>query len=211
MPLPFHVVRPEQGAFGTLRILAGVDQTRGLYFAFESETPPAEPGTPLDIHAHTAYDESEYVLSGTREIVIEGQHWQASSGFFALAPRHARHGMRTIGSDSSRWLHFFSPAAIERYFVERERLRKYGATAEQLRALSLRYSVGEIACRGNAEHAYASAVDSRRDGTVVTGSETRYAYALAEQSALPDEAHVHTNQEGSFLRDVRRPHGGVRW
>jgi hypothetical protein len=31
---------------------------------------------------------------------------------------HAQHGMRTIGSAPSRWLHFFSPAEIERYFVE---------------------------------------------------------------------------------------------
>jgi mannose-6-phosphate isomerase-like protein (cupin superfamily) len=188
-------VRPKEGALGTLRIVAGADQTHGLYFAFESETPPAHSDSALDVHARAAYDESEYVLIGRREIVVEGQQWQVDSGFFALAPRHARQGMRTIGSESSRWLHFYSPAEIERYFVERERLRERGATAEQLQALSQRYSVGDAPCRGHAEPGYASAVQTRHAGVIATGLHTRNAYALAERSTLPEEAHVHADQE----------------
>ena len=64
--LAIHVVRPHKGALGSLRILAGVEQTLGLYFAFESETGPAPSGAALDVHAHAAYEESEYVLSGAR-------------------------------------------------------------------------------------------------------------------------------------------------
>jgi len=193
-----HVVRPHEGALGSLRILAGVEQTRGLYFAFESETAPAPSGAALDVHAHAAYEESEYVLSGTREIVVEEQQWHAESGFFALAPRHARHGMRTIGSTSSRWLHFFSPAEIERYFVERERLRDQGASADLLRALSQKYSVGDVPLSRAAEPVYVSSVDTRRDGVVATGAETRNAYALADRSMLPEQDHVHTDQEEAF-------------
>src|SRR6266511_3435214 len=90
---PLHIVGPHEGTLGSLRILAGIEPTRGLYFAFESETAPAPATGPLDIHAHAKYDESEYVLTGTREIGVEDQRWHATSGFFALAPRHARHGM----------------------------------------------------------------------------------------------------------------------
>ena len=77
-----HVVRPHDGKLGSLRVLAGEAETRGQYFAFESETSPSSDA--LDVHAHTAYDESEYVLSGTREIVIEDQRWEAGAGFFGL-------------------------------------------------------------------------------------------------------------------------------
>jgi quercetin dioxygenase-like cupin family protein len=193
-----HVVRPHEGALGSLRILAGVEQTRGLYFAFESETAPAPSGAALDVHAHAAYEESEYVLSGTREIVVEDQQWHAESGFFALAPRHAQHGMRTVGSAPSLWLHFFSPAEIERYFVERERLRDQGASADKLRAPSHRYNVGDAPLSQAAERVYVSSVDTRRDGVVATGAETRNAYALADRSTLPAQDHVHTDQEEAF-------------
>ena len=37
-----HVVRSHEAMLGSLRILAGADATRGHYFAFESETVPAE-------------------------------------------------------------------------------------------------------------------------------------------------------------------------
>jgi quercetin dioxygenase-like cupin family protein len=90
-----QLVGPHQGSLGTLRILAGDAETRGHYFAFESETPPATSKTPLDVHAHSAYDESEYVISGAREITIGQQRWAGGPGFFALAPRHARHDLTT--------------------------------------------------------------------------------------------------------------------
>jgi quercetin dioxygenase-like cupin family protein len=196
--LDVHVVRPDEGVLGALRVLAGVEQTRGMYFAFEMETAPSESPTALDVHAHAAYEESEYVLTGRREIVVGGEHWQAPPGFFALAPRHVGHGMRTIGAERSRWLHFFSPATIERYFVERERLRESGATAEELRALSQRYSVGEDAVKGPTEPAYASTTDTRRDGVIVSGRNTRNAYALVERSVLPEEYHEHADQEEAF-------------
>jgi quercetin dioxygenase-like cupin family protein len=193
-----HVVRPHEGTLGSLRILAGAEPTRGLYFAFESETAPAPATAPLDLHAHARYDESEYVLSGTREIVVEDQRWHATSGFFALAPRHARHGMRTLGSAPSRWLHFFSPAGIERYFRERERLRAQGASADQLRALSERHGASQVPRSRAAEPAYASPGDARQAGIVVTGRNTRDAYALAERSALPEQDHTHADQEEAF-------------
>ena len=196
--LALHVVQPHEALLGSLRILAGVAETRGMYFAFESETPPAPAKAALDVHAHARYDESEYVLTGNREIVVEEHRWDATSGFFALAPRHARHGMRTAGSTPSRWLHFFSPAEIEGYFIERERLRETGASADDLRALSERYNVGDTLQTQPAEPGYAAAPGARPNGVVVTGQATRNAYALAELTTLPEDDHAHSDQEEAF-------------
>jgi quercetin dioxygenase-like cupin family protein len=168
-----------------------------MYFLFESETAPGNPAAGLDVHAHARYDESEYVLTGDREIVIEEQRWHAVSGFFAVAPRHARHGMRTIGSEPSRWLHFFSPAEIERYFIEREHLRESDASADRLRALSQQYGVGDSSGQ-TPEAAYASLPETRHDGVVVAGRQTRNAYTLAERSTLTEHDHAHVDQEEAF-------------
>jgi len=192
-----HLVQPDDGVLGSLRILAGIRRPARCTSAFESETAPS-PGSALDVHAHARYDESEYVLTGEREIAVENQRWHAAPGFFALAPRHARHGMRTVGSAPSRWLHFFSPAGIERYFMERERLREAGADAAELRALSQRHGVGAVIQSEDTENVYISSPATRRDGIIVSGRTTRNAYALAEPAMLPEEEHAHPDQEEAF-------------
>lgn len=195
-----HVVRSHEAMLGSLRILAGADATRGHYFAFESETVPAEVPGALDVHSHAAYEESEYVLSGTREIVIGDQRWEGTPGFFALAPRTVQHGMHTIGSVPSRWVHFFSPAGIEAYFLERERLRERGASAAELRALSAHYGVSAHERPGApAEPAYAVDGAGHADARVLaTGQQTRDAYALVERRSLPEHVHAHSDQEEAF-------------
>ena len=193
-----HVLRPDEGVVGPLRILAGSEQTRGLYFALEWETPPAGPGAGLGLHAHEDHDESEYVVTGEREILAADQCWRGGSGLFVLAPRRTLHTMRTVGAASSRWLHFFSPAGLEQFFIERERLRAEGATAEELRALRGRYGLLDVPSRPATEPPFASPADAHRGGAVVTGEHTRNAYALAERSALPEDAHVHGDQEEAF-------------
>jgi len=190
-----HVVGLNDGKLGTLRVLAGEAETRGQYFAFESETPPSGA---LDVHAHSGYEESEYVLSGTREIVIEDQRWVAGAGFLALAPRHSRHGMRTVGPAPARWLHLFSPARIERYFRAREQLREQGATVDKLRALTAEHDASVPFSAEVGEAAYAIEGAPRDGRVVITGRETREAYAVAERSTLPEAVHAHADQEEAF-------------
>jgi quercetin dioxygenase-like cupin family protein len=190
-----HVVRPDEGVVGPLRILAGSEETRSLYFALEWETPPAPPGPAQGWHAHEEHDESEYVLTGEREILVDDQRWQGGPGLFVLAPRRRLHTMRTIGPQPSRWLHFFSPAGLEAFFVERERLRAQGASADAIHALGERYGIFDAARSPATESVAVSPAGTRGDGTVVAGGSTRNAYALAERAALPEEAHVHAEQE----------------
>jgi mannose-6-phosphate isomerase-like protein (cupin superfamily) len=193
-----HVVRPDEGLLGPLRILAGGEQTRSCYFALEWQTPPTHPGPPSGWHSHEEHDEGEYVLTGEREIFIDDQRWQGGPGLFALSPRRTRHTMRTSGPDPSLWLHFFSPAGLEHFFAERERLRAHGASPDEIRALGRQYGMRDAPRSRATESPVASAAATRRDGTVVTGEHTRNAYALAERSVLPAEAHVHDTQEEGF-------------
>ncbi len=59
-----------------------------------------------------------------------------------------------------------APAEIERYFVECERLRDRGATADQLHALSHSYGVGDAPLSHAAERVYMSPIATRRQGVV---------------------------------------------
>ena len=190
-----HVVRPDDGVVGPLRILAGSEQTRSLYFALEWETAPAPPGPVQGWHSHEEHDESEYVLTGEREIRVDDQRWQGGPGLFVLAPRRRVHTMRTIGPHPSLWLHFFSPAGLEEFFVERERLRAQGASADEIHALGERYGIFDAPRSPASESVVVSQAGARGDGTVIAGGSTRNAHALAERSALPEEAHIHEEQE----------------
>jgi uncharacterized cupin superfamily protein len=196
--VPLHVVLPEDGQVGPLRILAGGDATRGLYFALEWETPPAPVDAPIVQHSHEEHDESEYVVTGEREILVDAQRWRGGAGMFVLAPRRSLHTMRTVGSAASRWLHFFSPAGLEHFFVERERLRAEGASSEVLRALAQRFGTLAAPTTPTTEQPFAAPASAQRGGVVVGGAHTRSAYALAEFGSLPGDTHVHNDLEEAF-------------
>jgi quercetin dioxygenase-like cupin family protein len=190
-----QVVRPDQGVLGPVRILAGSNETRGLYFAIEGETPPAPASAAFETHCHEEYEESEYVVTGEHEIVVDDQHWQGGSGLFVLVPRRALHAMRTVGPTPSVWVHLFSPAGMQRFFVEREHLRAAGASEDELRELRARYGTRTVPCSPATQPVFASRAGARGGGVVVTGEQTRNAYALAERSVLLEDAHVHADQE----------------
>lgn len=59
---------------------------------------------------HEAESESEFVLTGEREISCGEATWRGRAGLFVLVPPRTPHTMRTLGEAPSRWLHFFSPA-----------------------------------------------------------------------------------------------------
>jgi mannose-6-phosphate isomerase-like protein (cupin superfamily) len=109
------------------------------------------------------------------------------------ATRHAHHRDDTIAVAA-----LFSLADIEAYFRERERLRDQGASAEQLRALGARHSATAAAAGERVEAAPVVAGDAGPDGILVTGRDTRNAYALAERCALPEVVHRHADQEEAF-------------
>lgn len=68
-----------------------------------------------DMHFHNVY-ELYYILSGTREYFIEEQFFKLEEGDLAIVPSGALH--RTAGKGATRFLIYFSPEFLERYFTE---------------------------------------------------------------------------------------------
>ena len=194
-----HLVRPDEGIVGPLRILAGAAQTGGRYFALEWETLPSSPD-PRSFHVHEAESESEYVVSGEREISCGDETWRGSAGLFVLVPPRMRHTIRTVNDAPSRWLHFFAPAGLERFFVERERMKAAGSGVAEIAKVAARFGIGDIASRPPERELFVrpSASDEATRRVVVSGEETSGAYALVETSDLRAEQHVHAEQDEAF-------------
>ena len=180
---------------GAVRMLATGVHTRGAYFALELGGPP---GGPSEAHCHDSEDEAEYVAIGSREMRIDDEFVRAPTGSFVLVPRGSLHDMWTVGSAAARYLHFFSPAGIEHWFLERARLRDLGASEEEIAAERLRRGVRSE--RTSAPEARPQvAIPDEGHALAVDGSMTGGAYALAEVVIGPGDApaapHVHVEAE----------------
>ena len=91
-----HVVRPQEGILGSLRILAGVEQTRGRYFAFESETAPA-PSTPwLPGRQGAAEWPALHCRAPTRDTTVAFARWPGGPRPVVSSRTSARHSSRTV-------------------------------------------------------------------------------------------------------------------
>jgi quercetin dioxygenase-like cupin family protein len=190
--LTLHVVRPGEGYLGPLRVLAGGAQTRGRYFALEWETPPSGRVDPP--HSHETYAESEFVLTGEREILVDDHGWTGGPGLFVIAPPRCRHTMRTVGDAKSRWLHFFSPGGMEDFMAERRRLQERGAPLEEIGALRERFGTRAAPSIPPDEHPAAN-VTEMREGVVFACDD----YSLALHRSLTADAHVHDQDEAFYV------------
>lgn len=178
-----HIVRPGEGTLETFRLLATGEQTRGMYFALELGAPP---GHETSGHSHDHEEEAEYVATGRRAIRIDDAVIDAPAGSFVLVPRGSLHDMWTVGGEPSRYIHLFSPAGIERWFVERARLRAAGASRDELAPVAASYGIRSE--RTSSPEAMPQ-VAIPRDGErlVVRGSQTNGAYALVAFTMEPGE------------------------
>lgn len=177
-----HVVAPDEGWLGGFRHLATGEHTRGAYFALESR---GAPGAPMPRpHYHLEADEAEYVATGEREILCGDHVVRAPSGSFVLVPRRAAHQMRDLGAEASRWVHLFSPAGIERWFVERESMRAAGATREELSAAARGHGISDEppGPPGGPERVVLSDGHPRRRRVLAEGVHTGGRYAAVEVS-----------------------------
>lgn len=68
-----------------------------------------------DMHFHDAY-ELYFILSGTRDYFIEEQFFKLGEGDLAVVPSGALH--RTAGKGATRFLIYFSPEFLERYYTK---------------------------------------------------------------------------------------------
>jgi quercetin dioxygenase-like cupin family protein len=192
-----HIVRPGEGMLETFRLLATGEQTRGMYFALELG---ALPGHETTGHSHDHEEEAEYVATGRRAMRIDDTVVDAPAGSFVVVPRGSLHDMWTVGDEPSRYIHLFSPAGIERWFLERARLRRGGASRNELSAAAARHGIRSQ--RTSSPEAVPQ-VALQRDGEmlVVRGSQTNGAYALVAFTVEPDtpaQPHAHSGVEEAF-------------
>lgn len=101
------------GGFG-MTLKANGEQTGGAFSLLEADEPPGF-GPPLHIHHNAA--EAFYVLKGEYIIFIDGEETACPAGSFIFIPAGVSHGFR-VGTQPSRKLNIYAPAAMVGYFDE---------------------------------------------------------------------------------------------
>lgn len=94
--------------------LVGED-TDGV-FCLLVDDPPA--GWSLPAHRHRDEAETIHVIDGEFEMQIDGRHVLLAQGVSVHIPAGVVHSGRNIGQRAGRRLLLFSPAGIERFFMD---------------------------------------------------------------------------------------------
>ncbi len=98
----------------TMRLIATASETGRAYTVLEQLTPPGW-GPPR--HIHSREDEIFYVLEGSYDLHVGGQHRTVSAGASAILPRNVPHGFRNASLTPSRLLCVIAPGGLEEYFL----------------------------------------------------------------------------------------------
>jgi quercetin dioxygenase-like cupin family protein len=91
------------------------EQSGGAYFAMEAFVPPGGGPPP---HIHTLEDETFYILDGRCGFRVGERRFTAGPGDFVSVPRGTVHNFRNDGDGLSRIILTFTPAGIEKFFLE---------------------------------------------------------------------------------------------
>jgi quercetin dioxygenase-like cupin family protein len=102
------------GAVRTEIHLASGD-TGGAFCLLLDEPPP---GWSLPPHRHSSEAETIHILDGDFEMEIDGRRSRLSAGDTVHIPRGAVHSGSNVGRLPGRRLILFSPAGLERFFLE---------------------------------------------------------------------------------------------
>jgi quercetin dioxygenase-like cupin family protein len=89
---------------------SGADQSTVIYFAMP-------PGKRLGRHTDTA-EETQYVLSGTGELLLDEGSRPVRAGDVFVLPEGAAHDLRNTGLDELRIIAFFSAPQVEQHWTE---------------------------------------------------------------------------------------------
>jgi quercetin dioxygenase-like cupin family protein len=92
------------------------EETGGAYSVHDNVIPAGTPGPRP--HLHRDHDETFYVLEGTLTVRIGPRTVTAPAGSFVLIPRGIVHQPSNPGPEPVRVLLIFSPAGMDRFFVE---------------------------------------------------------------------------------------------
>jgi mannose-6-phosphate isomerase-like protein (cupin superfamily) len=91
------------------------DDTGGAFCLLIDHPPP---GWSLPPHRHAGEAETIHILDGDFEMRIDGERVEMSPGDTVHIPRGTVHSGRNAGPGTGRRLLLFSPAGLERFFLE---------------------------------------------------------------------------------------------
>lgn len=116
-PMEPVILRPGEGRsidLGnfTMVVKAADQQTGDAFSLLEADEPP-DFGPPMHIHHNAA--EAFYVVAGEYIIFVRNEEFDCPAGSFIFIPAGVPHGFR-VGSQPSRKLNLYTPAAMVGYF-----------------------------------------------------------------------------------------------
>ncbi|MFJ5261675.1 cupin domain-containing protein [Streptomyces sp. NPDC088387] len=94
---------------------ATAENTGGNLTLAEATVPPGG-GPPPHIHPHA--DEAFWILGGQLEFLNGEKTFVAGTGDFVFVPRGTRHRFRNVGLQTAHMLFMFTPAYLEKFFME---------------------------------------------------------------------------------------------
>jgi quercetin dioxygenase-like cupin family protein len=125
----------------TMSVKATAEQTKDAFTLLEADEPPGF-GPPMHIHREAA--EALYVVAGEYFIFVNDQEHACPAGSFIFIPAGVPHGFR-VGSQPSRKLNLYTPAAMIGYFDELSAaLAKGEADSDALTQIADRYDMDVI-------------------------------------------------------------------
>lgn len=97
------------------RFLVTGEETGGAYFAMEALLPQGGGPPP---HTHANEDETFYIVEGLVDFRLGERSVTAGPGDFVSVPRGEVHNFHNSRPETARLILTFTPAGIERFFVE---------------------------------------------------------------------------------------------
>jgi uncharacterized cupin superfamily protein len=85
-------------------------------FCLLVDHPP--PGWSLPPHRHGNEAETIHIVAGEFELEVDGERLRACAGETIHVPRGVIHSGRNVGADMGRRVLVFTPAGMERFFLE---------------------------------------------------------------------------------------------
>ena len=113
-----------------MRLIAAAEETNGAFAVAEFRGAEGVWTVP---HVHERMEESFYVLEGTFVFTVGDREVEAKQGAFLMVPRGTPHVMRA-GPDGGALLTLFTPAGLEKMFMELGRLPAASITDPKVRA-----------------------------------------------------------------------------